>query len=199
GSHRQGLDSRKEERAIVVVERLCQPQRPAKLKKTQEPPCSARTRIGLVLCVGCGVLPPRERGIGLGVAIDVESADHQKQEGLSCDDPEEDLGRRRTLQLLQEGSHKEGIRGHLLANGNLLDHVIDEKLDRPGQNEQGEEAEDREANFHREAKLERGDVTQGAAKQQYSLAVCDSPSCLLLHWLPPSVPAGNSSSSRSRR
>ncbi len=171
GGHGQGLDAVEETGAVVVVQGLCETDREAEVEQPEQAAGHAEAGVGLVLGSGGLVVAARQVGFRL-VPLGAAGADgsHQEdQEHLGADGPEQDFEGSPARQKVGEDSHDGGVGERLLADRNAQDEVVDDDLDRPGQDQQGKKTRDEEAELEREAALEGRDVAKRPGQQSERL------------------------------
>ncbi len=202
GRHRKGVDALEEPRAVVVVEVLGEADGPAEVEVAEQPAGQAEACVGLVLRARGDVLTSRQVGVhavGL-VGGGADRADQQQQHGLRHHRPEQDRLGRRAGEGPQQRLHEEGIGRHRLPDRIVLDDVIDHDLHGPRQQQEREQAHDREAQLHQEARPERQHVAQRAAEQRGGGDAGDALRLLEVgSHSGPSVPVGAISTSTRRR
>jgi hypothetical protein len=170
--HGKTLDPLEQERTVVMVQRLGQPKRPAKLEQAEKTAGKAVAVVGLILRPGGGVVSPLEVGSRL-ISLPArrsESPHDRDEKRLEGDGPEEDLRCRGVDQRREKGPQEERVGRELRAKRDPSDHVVDQNLDRPGKQEQGSQAQERESRLDGETNAERPDVAEPLCKEPQRFA-----------------------------
>ena len=143
-AHGKRLDPLEDARAVEMVQRLREPQREAELEEAEQAAGEAVAEVGFVLGGGGGVAPGGERALR---AVDLgggraDRADREHQQRLRREQPEQDLERARVAQRREQraarsrGSPRSAARDRI-----LIDHVVDDQLHGPGQQQARREAQ----------------------------------------------------------
>ena len=179
--HRQRLDPAEQVGAVVVVQRLRQPDRPAVLDQAKEAAREAPAQVRQVLGARGAVLAAAERPLGdvaLGAGVsEAAHQDHQHEEHERG--PGQDLDRTGVAQQVHERCDEAGV-GRRVRSADRAgqDHVIDQDLERPGKQDERQQAAECEHRLHAEARPEGRDVAHGARERAQGAGGRERRGCL---------------------